>query len=373
MQLGTEKRGAVFLAALLGLGVAAGPAAAQQIDLSHGGPVEVTAVQGIDWLQNEQEVVARGDARAVRDNVTVTADELIAHYRKKAQPAGAAPQPVQAAAHPAPGGSGIATDDTEGNEIYRLDAIGNVHIFTATDQAWGDKAVYDMDQAVLVMTGHALKVQTPQEIMTARDDMEYWSQRHMMVGRGNAVVVTNDGRRLAGDTLVGYTTDPNAPGQNASSQNANASGRPAPAARPAAAHTPASGAPADPLAVAGKLQRVEAFGNVQVRTATEIVYGDRGVYVPDTGIARLLGHVRITRGQNQVNGPAAIVNMKTGIATLISGPSERVHGLIMPNDAQAAASQPGGKAASGNNPPAGSPTGSMPAGPTGKMPAGGKP
>ncbi len=53
---------------------------------------------------------------------------------------------------------------------------------------------------------------------------------------------------------------------------------------------------------------------------TDTVTGDRGVYVPDTGIARIVGNVRITRGENQMNGQAAEVNMKTGIARLLSAP-----------------------------------------------------
>jgi lipopolysaccharide export system protein LptA len=44
--------------------------------------------------------------------------------------------------------------------------------------------------------------------------------------------------------------------------------------------------------------------------------------------------VRITRGENQMNGSEAEVNQKTGISRLLSGgPSERVRGLVMPNDA----------------------------------------
>jgi lipopolysaccharide export system protein LptA len=42
--------------------------------------------------------------------------------------------------------------------------------------------------------------------------------------------------------------------------------------------------------------------------------------------------VRITRGQNQLNGAEADVNMKTGIATLIEQKAGRVHGLVVPND-----------------------------------------
>lgn len=294
----------------------AGGAAAQPIDLSHGGPIDVTSQDGMEWRQNEQVVIARGDARAVRGDVTVMADELIAHYRKKAA-AGAAPASADSAAPPpsprpgSPDGSG-----TGQNEIYRLEATGHVKIFTRSDIAVADHAVYDIDQAVLVLTGQGMSVTTPNQVMTARDVMEYWSQKHMAVGRGDATVVTSDGRRVSADVLVGYTRPDDQPAARATSS------------APPVAGGKAGGAPVS----AGKLQRVEAFGNVVVRTATETVRGDRGVYVADTDIARLLGHVRITRGQNQLEGDEALVNMKTGISTLVRDPGRRVEGLVIPND-----------------------------------------
>ena len=302
--------------------LAPGYAAAQALDLSKGGPIEVTASEGMEWRQNEQVVIARGNARAVRGDVTVTANTLIARYRRKAD---AAATPVSA---PAPT-SGPATADTGNNEIYRLEAEGNVHIFTATDLAVGDHAVYDIDQAVLLMTGSDMKLTTPQQVLTARDTMEYWSQKHMAVGRGLATVTTNDGRRLAGDTLVGYTT-PETP----------AAAPVATSAAPSAVRQPARPG-ADPLLASGKLQRIEAFGNVEVRTATETIRGSRGVYVADTGIARLAGDVHITRGQSQLNGDEAIVNMRTGISTLSRDPGKRVQGLVVPNDATPGTAIPG--------------------------------
>ena len=305
-------------------------ACAQQLDLSQGGPVTVTARDGIDWNQNTRQVIAHGQARAVRGTVTVDADRLIAYYRKKADAAGTgagapgagAPPPPQASASPAlPGAS---DQDTGGTEIYRLEAIGNVRIYTPTDQAQGDRAIYDMDQAVLVMTGDDLKLTTPNDVLTARDALEYWPQKHMAVARGNAVVVTKDARRMAADTLVAYTSD---------QDNKQAQQAPQGGATQVAAKTPApGGAPDDPLAASGKLQKVEAFGHVSVRTPTDTVTGDRAVYVPDTSIARILGNVRITRGENQLNGSEAEVNQKTGIARLIAGHDERVQGLVVPND-----------------------------------------
>ncbi len=256
--------------------------------------------------------------KRVRGNVTITADQLIAHYRKKAAAPGQKPAAPAAAAPAAP--LGLAGDGSEGGtEIYLLEARGTVHIFTPTDQAFGDHGAYDMDQAVLVLTGAHLKLATADYVVTSRDSLEYWSSQHMAVARGNAVVVTKDGRRIAGDVLVAYTDATPVPGQAGSAA--------APAGNAAAQSA------ADPIDPSGKLKRVDAIGHVVVQTATDIVQGDRGVYVPSIGIARLAGNVHITRGQNELTGAEALVNMKTGVSRLLAHPGARVEGLIMPNQA----------------------------------------
>ena len=89
--------------------------------------------------------------------------------------------------------------------------------------------------------------------------------------------------------------------------------------------------------MSGKLDRVEAFGNVELRTVSDLARGERAVYVQETGMARIIGKVRITHGQSQINGPAADVNMRTGIAHIIAPPGGRVQGMIVPNDAQGTA------------------------------------
>jgi len=248
-----------------------------------------------------------------------------------------------------------------------------VQIFTATDHAQGDVAVYDIDQAVLVMTGHDLRLTTPNDVLTARDTMEYWPQKHMAVARGNAVVVTKDARRIAADVLVAYTADTGAQasGGQASGGVAKPAVKPAPANPPANSPGQASG---DDLASSGKLEKVEALGHVSVRTPTDTAIGERAVYVPDSGIARLAGNVRITRGENQLNGQEAEVDMKTGIARLLRGETERVTGLVVPNDATnrdvPALTQPnGGAAPSGGASGAG--TGKSGGAPAAAKPAGG--
>lgn len=283
-------------------------AQAQGIDLSHGGQITVTALGGFDWNQNTQTVTAYNQAQAVRGNVTVLADQLIAYYRKKQPPAGT-PQPQAPAQNTSSKSGG---DESGANEIYRLEAIGHVHIFTDTDQAWGDRALYDIDQAVLIMTGKNLKLTTPQDILTARDSMEYYSQTHISIGRGDATVTTNEGKQVRADVLVGYSEPTNTPPSSSPPQanNKNASS-----------------------STSTKLKRVNAFGHVFLKTQTETVTGDKGVYIPDTGISRILGNVKITRGQNQLNGAEAIVNMHTGVASMVQTPGSRVQGLVVPNEA----------------------------------------
>ncbi|MEZ7135047.1 hypothetical protein [Komagataeibacter sp. SM21] len=419
-----------FGGVLLGL-VVAGPAMAQGLDMSHGQQVNVTALGGFDWDQNAQTVTAYDQAQAIRGDVTVRADRLIAYYRKKTpttatvatgqaatprpgppgadaplsahlgiappvetrrphivddptQPANtqASPAPTAAGTQPAapaaataggagdvdtslatatdvlpqdlptpdgpapagaPGGDkgaasagGPPSDGGDGggaSEVYRLEAIGHVHAFNTNDQAWGDHAVYDMDQAVLVMTGAHLKMTSPQDILTARDVLEYHSREHMSVARGNATMTTNDGRQMRADVLVGYDKPKDQrthPGRDhTGSQPGNANGAPD-ASQPAGTAATANDRPAPG---AGTMDHMNAFGHIVIRTRMETVTGDRGVYVPDTGIARLVGDVHITRGENQVSGTAAIVNMHTDIATLTDSPGSRVSGLIIPNQA----------------------------------------
>jgi lipopolysaccharide export system protein LptA len=279
---------------------AAMPAYGQNLDL--GGapgatpqPVQITADGGISWSQDSQTVTATGNAKAVRGDVTVTADQLVAHYKKAPAAPGATP-----AATPA--------DSLEqgGGQLTELDAIGNVHIYTPTENAWGDKAVYSMDAKVLVLTGKNLKLTTPTDTITAKDSVEYYTEAHKAIARGDALIVANDGRSIAADVITGFLS--NGPATGAASAGTG-------------------------LDNAGSLQKVEAVGHVVIHTKTDTATGNSGVYLPPTGQARLGGNVHIIHGPNELAGSDALVNMKTGVATLLAAPGGQVSGVILPGSA----------------------------------------
>jgi lipopolysaccharide export system protein LptA len=298
----------------LGL-LAIGAAHAQSAATAGPVPIQITASQGIEWRQLDHEVIATGNAQAVRGDVTVQADQLIAFYRKKASPAGAkqaaATAPKQAATDNGPE-SALEGGDTQ---IYELEAIGHVHIFTPTDNAYGDRAVYYLDLAVLILTGKHLKLTTQHDVITAKNSLEYYSVKRQAIARGDAKITTDDGRTIAADALIAYLNQ----------------------AAPAPAPPPGQQTQApDMLDQAGKIERVDAVGHVQINTPTEEATGDTGVYLPDQGLARLGGDVQIINGPNHLSGSDAIMNTKTNVAQLIAGPGAQVAGTVMPNSTSAA-------------------------------------
>jgi lipopolysaccharide export system protein LptA len=306
-----RRRGGLVAPAALALALAlpSGPRA-QGIALggqSNNLPIEIEADQGIEWQRDLQIYLARGNAKATRGEITVYGDTLTAHYRPRA---GAKAQAANAKA-----GNAQSTSDnpTGSTEIYQLEANGNVRIATPTETAYADRAVYDTDQSVIVLLGRNLKLETKTDVLTARDSLEYWDKRLLAVARGNAVASrTNEDKSIRADTLSAQFGEVTGQGQ--------------------------------------KLQRVDAFGNVEVRTALEVARGEKGVYLADRELATLIGNVRITRGDNQLNGDVAEVDMKTGVSRLLNtaGGQARVRGLFVPDRGQNAPA--GGKPAAGGQP-----------------------
>ena len=309
----------------LALGLLSSTATAQNFGLGlttkdSGKPINIEAEQGIEWQQNNRVYIARGNAKATRGNATVFGDTLIAFYRpvcgaggadKPAAPAPSTPgkdQPCPDAGNARPSGSSQpaerksgASDPIGGNstEIYRLEADGNVRIATETQTIYGDHAVYDVDQTLLLVTGKNPKLETPRDTVTARDSLEWYDNKQLAVARGDAVAV-REGKRLRGDVLTAEVVK----GPNESSH----------------------------------ISRIDATGNVLVSSLDQIARGDTGVYNVDTGIATLAGRVTLTRADNELRGQYGVVDLNNNVSRLLSAPPSaalteshpRVQGLLVP-------------------------------------------
>lgn len=248
--------------------IGADPAMAQGIglpDQNRDIPLEIVADDGIEWRKEEQTYIARGNARAKQGDVSVHADVLTAYYRD------------------AKGG---------GTQIWRIDADRNVRIVSPTQKSYGDKAVYDVAQGIMVLTGKVSMV-TQTDRITARDSLEYWEKRGLAVARGNAIASRGE-NRLRADILTAHF-------------KAGKDGK-------------------------TRMTRIDAFDNVLVSSPNEIATGKQGVYNVTTGIAILSGSVKVTRGKNQLRGAYAEINLNTGVSRLYGSGKQQVKGYFAPDD-----------------------------------------
>jgi lipopolysaccharide export system protein LptA len=273
----TRPTGYAIFAVLAGLlAAASGPTAshAQSLGFGRGNsdPIHIEANDGIEWQRTKQVYIARGDARASQGGVTVEADVLVAHYR---------------------------STDSGSDEIYRIDADGNVRIRSDTEEATSDKAIYDVVKGILILTGKQIRLVTAQDTIIARDSLEYYEDKQLAVARGDALAIRDD-RRVRADVLMAHFIAKQ--GKKRSS----------------------------------KMDRIEAIGNVHLSTATEIITAERGDYRLNEGLATVTGDVKITRGETQLNGNRAEVNLNTGQSRLLTdaaGPNRsggRVRAIFKP-------------------------------------------
>ncbi len=260
-------------------------------------PIEVTADQGIELQQDAKRVIARGNAKAVQGDVTVTSDELIADYR---------------------------TGANGETEVYRVFATGNVVMKSSTETASGEIAIYDFDKAVLVLEGATVSLVNPDGSVTAHKTLQYWGNDGVAVAEGNAVAEDKEKRRLHGDKLIAFFKE-----------------QPKPAGDSKTNVLPSS---------KGDIQLIQGFGNVRMETAKETVRGERGTYNIETGIATLDGGVKITQNENQLGGGFAVVNVKGGTSRLFANAkaagmpgvteNRRVAALLAPSPRQAVTAPP---------------------------------
>ena len=94
--------------------------------------------------------------------------------------------------------------ETGATDIWRIDATGSVQIVSPTQRAFGDKAVYDVGQGILILTG-GTRLETETDRISARDSIEYWEKRNLAIARGNAIATRGE-NRLSADVLTAHFT-----------------------------------------------------------------------------------------------------------------------------------------------------------------------
>jgi lipopolysaccharide export system protein LptA len=232
-------------------------------DLGGAQPIEISADNGIEWNRDAKTYIARGNAVAVQGTSEVHADTLTATY------------------------------SASSSQIDHVTAEGTVKIMNPSQTAYGDRADYDKIKRLLVMTGSALKIVSPDQTVTARDSLEYWQDQDVLVAKGDVVVLKSDGTKIDGDRVTSYFRKSADTGKREAFQ-------------------------------------VKAEGNVRIDTGKEIATCQRAVYDPNTKIAVLTGNVVLTQNKNVFQGARAEIDMAKGISRLLPGEGQRVRSTLQP-------------------------------------------
>lgn len=252
-------------------------------------PIDISANDSLEWHRDTGTYYARGAARVVYKGLTIDADELTAHQR--------------------PSENSSKTDknktpSAQGGSIDQMTAEGHVVIKDEKQQAFGDRAVYDVDAHTFRLTGSNLKYVTEKNTVTAKDSFVFYENENKAVATGRALAV-NDGNRIEADTLTAFFTRDNA-GQM-------------------------------------QMQNMKGQGRVVVLTRDgAIARGDRADYDAQRDVATLYDNVRITRDQTHLAGGMAEVDFKSGESRLLSGGGGRVRVLLPANEAKGGKGGKGG-------------------------------
>jgi lipopolysaccharide export system protein LptA len=254
-------------------------------DLGGSQPIEISADNGIEWNRDAKTYTARGNAVATQGTSEIHAETLIASYSESS------------------------------SQIEHVVAEGAVKMMSPSQTAYGDHADFDQIRRLLVMTGNALKIESPDQTITARDAFEYWQDQDALVAKGNVVVVKTDGTKINGNQVTSYFRKDAETGKRAAFQ-------------------------------------VKAEGDVRIDTGKEVATCNRATYDPKTQIAVLTGNVVLTQNKNVFRGARAEIDMAKGISRLLPSPGERVRSTIQPKQ----------KSNQGSSVPAGPTTSTTPAG-----------
>lgn len=280
---------------------------AQSLDIGSGtGPIDITADNGIEWDSKAHTVNAEGHAIAKRGTMTVFADHLVAHYEPasassaSASPAAPAKPAKQATASSASGGDLGGAFGGGSMQIQELEAHGNVHITTPTQTADGNDATFDVIGGTMTMLGEPVHLTGTDQTVIADHRLDYDTKTLIATAKQGATV-SQKGRTISAPIMIAHMV--------------NADGK-------------------------TTLDHADASGGVVVKTETETAYGSQGNYDAKTGIATLIGSVKILRGGDVFTGTKAIFNLNTGVSRLIGGGSgNRVTAVVTPQSSASSAAK----------------------------------
>ena len=244
-------------------------------------PVAIEADQGVEWRQNEQVYIARGNATAKRGDTTIRADALYAHYRK-------------------------TTDNRQ--EIYKITAEGAVKITTPKETITSDAAEYMVETALFTLKGKPVKIDNGKSQLTTALVVYHSKSKRADVTGGAQVV--EDKKRVRADRFVAYFKEESG---KQSLKRVEAFGN-------VVITTPTEIARGNRGDYEAETQVATLTGNVRLTRGDNQLNGDRAEVNMKSGVSKLLADERPTASTNPAEGRRVRVLIMPGQADSGKGP-----------------------------------------------------
>ena len=233
--------------------------------ITQAGNITLNAKDRVEYHQKEQKLVAKGNAVATKENMSIRADTLIGFYNPKTK-----------------------------NKISRVEAHNNVVMKTPQAQAFGNNMVYDVNKDSAVLKGNPAKVTTSNTTITAKGSITYYQSEQKAVAIDDVIVIDtqgNQGNQVHADLMIAYFTK-------------DKSGKMI-------------------------LKNIDIEKNVKITSRDAVVTALKGKYNALEGKVYLFDDIVITQQGNVLKGSKAETDLKTGISKILSGStSGRVSGVF---------------------------------------------
>ncbi|OJV46485.1 MAG: hypothetical protein BGO28_02790 [Alphaproteobacteria bacterium 43-37] len=221
-------------------------------------PLEVEADQ-IECQTKDNRCVARGRAKAVKGDLVLRAQEIEA----------------------------VSTKNNDSKHSLRqVIAKKNVKLSSLTEKAKAEEAHYCADQDIMQLRGHEVIIETVDgHLLTARKLIEY-DRRNKRIDAKEGVVIQSDKGTIFADAMTAFLVDGEKSGNRI------------------------------------QLQKVQAEGNVIIRTPQELLKAPKAIYYVEEKRAEAMGGVILFQNGHFAAGLKATANFETGKCALESEHSQ---------------------------------------------------
>lgn len=141
--------------------------------------IDITADNQVEWHQKEQKMIAIGNAKASKKDMSINSNKLIAYYNNANNKKG----------------------------ITKVQADGKVVLTTPTAKATGDFMDYDLQKDEAILTGKPSTIKTANETITAEDNITYYPSKKLAIAKGNVLATSKDGNKIYSQKMIAYFKD----------------------------------------------------------------------------------------------------------------------------------------------------------------------